>query len=553
MTAFVIPNAIQITTRQAKYTFASFLARDTTFDVIFNIWKLVRPEQALGGPVLTNTSNSVATSASASMSGSGLVTSPRGSLEGIAVVGGAGGKKVESRQPKVTQCRCGMEGKHFSELAIEMVFPGTPDRIHNLMFASGFMKDFMVVDQKLTDIQMSDWAPVTPGSTLLARNMSYIKPLNASLGPKQAKCEIRDETEYCDWEDYVSTVTTTRTPEVPSGGVFAVKTRCCIMWASRISTRVVVTTQVDWTGRSFIKGIIERSAIDGQKTYHGELERSMRAYIQEHIAEFVPEGVDPSALQETTTTAVPSTPAPGSNAQPSSSTASRSDPDAQRKQKEKQREHERNQRSLQWAWDTFDGAFGVAKQSAKGAIELIRDAWDQSSSTTILYFVIVFLVLSNVWTLVRVGSGGVVGGVGGLVGGGRGKDDEPVLVGGVGGGKGKVRGALGLNEEVERERKEWVHSVVTALWEELNHGGLKSLDPLASSTLSLSSASPVSSPSTPLMTGTPGDLEEWWKEVKELEKALETIEDRMKVLKESIGSVKVQQQHHDGHALVDEL
>lgn len=84
--------------------------------------------------------------------------------------------------------------------------------------------------------------------------MSYIKPLYASLGPKQTKCEIRDETTHCDFEDYVVTITTTRTPEVPSGGVFSVKTRTCIMWASAASTKIIVTTQVEWTGRSFIKG-----------------------------------------------------------------------------------------------------------------------------------------------------------------------------------------------------------------------------------------------------------------------------------------------------------
>jgi hypothetical protein len=114
------------------------------------------------------------------------------------------------------------------------------------------------MDEKLTvpfiDIQMSDWAPTAPGSKLLARNMSYIKPLNGSLGPKQTKCEIRDEMLHCDFDDYVVTLTTTRTPDVPSGGVFSVKTRTCIMFASAVSTRVIVTTQVEWTGRSFIKG-----------------------------------------------------------------------------------------------------------------------------------------------------------------------------------------------------------------------------------------------------------------------------------------------------------
>jgi len=102
---------------------------------------------------------------------------------------------------------------------------------------------------------MSDWSPVTAGSKLLTRTMSYIKPLNGSLGPKQTKCEITDETVHVDVDEYISTIATTRTPDVPSGGVFSVKTRTCVMWASPVSSRVMVTTQVEWTGRSFIKGV----------------------------------------------------------------------------------------------------------------------------------------------------------------------------------------------------------------------------------------------------------------------------------------------------------
>lgn len=136
MTAFVIPNAIQITTRQAKYTFASFLSRDTTYDVIYNIWRLARPGYT----------NSV-------------MSSPRGSTDGrpslehivessaLEPNGLAKLSTIPAR--KATQCACGKEGKHYSETALETVVPGTPDRIHNLVFASGFMKDFMAVNQKL--------------------------------------------------------------------------------------------------------------------------------------------------------------------------------------------------------------------------------------------------------------------------------------------------------------------------------------------------------------------------------------------------------------------
>ena len=44
-------------------------------------------------------------------------------------------------------------------------------------------------------------------------------------------------------------------------------------------------------------GIIEKSATDGQKVYHASLERAMRAHIKEHQSEFVPMGIDPSAIE----------------------------------------------------------------------------------------------------------------------------------------------------------------------------------------------------------------------------------------------------------------
>ena len=52
-------------------------------------------------------------------------------------------------------------------------------------------------------------------------------------------------------------MTTTRIPEVPSGGVcvFCEDKDVCVMWASPVSSRVIVTTQIEWTGRSFIKGV----------------------------------------------------------------------------------------------------------------------------------------------------------------------------------------------------------------------------------------------------------------------------------------------------------
>ncbi|KAF5385387.1 hypothetical protein D9615_001078 [Tricholomella constricta] len=460
MTAFVIPNGIQVTTRQAKYTFASFLSRDTTYDVIYNIWKLERPDDA---------------SIISSVGGRTSFDAPSLGMEQPAA-----GEVAKSMLPvkKATMCACGREGKHLAETALETVLPGTPERIHNLIFASGFMKDFMAVNQKLMDIQISDWTPTAPGSTLLARNMSYIKPLNGSLGPKQTKCELRDETVYRDFDDYVVTMTTTRTPDVPSGGVFAVKTRTCIMWASAVSTRIVVTTEVEWTGRSFIKGIIERSAIDGQKVYHGDLEKAMRGYIKEHQSEFVPEGVDPAALSQAVSVA--------KAIEPSEGVAEKA-PGLSEEEERKKREHERNQRGLQWAWDTFEGASQVARRSTRGAIELVGDAWEQSTATAILWFIIVILVFSNLWTLMRVG-----------------KREEASL-------------RKSLRKEEEREK--WVQGVVTALWDELGAAKANQVPQASYGALPPVAAS-------------------WREEVTQLLKTLDSVDDRIQTLRSSLNSVE---------------
>ena len=138
MTAFVIPNAIQVTTRNAKYTFTSFLSRDTTFDVMYNVWRLARPEDSSIGSQL------------ASARGSLELSTEGADTNGTTVPVTVNGKAVKPRVVnKVTQCVCGKAGQHYSEVALDVIIPGTPEKIYNLMFTSGFIKHFMRNEQKL--------------------------------------------------------------------------------------------------------------------------------------------------------------------------------------------------------------------------------------------------------------------------------------------------------------------------------------------------------------------------------------------------------------------
>lgn len=246
-------------------------------------------------------------------------------------------------------------------------------------------------------------------------------------------------------------------------------------------------------------GIIERSAIDGQRVYHGDLEKAMRAYIQEHQSEFIPEGVDPDI-------ALANVVAPPVVVDIHATTAAaHKGTEPLTEEKRKQREHERNQRGLQWAWDTFDGAYQVAKRSTKGALELVSDAWEQSTSTTILYFVIVVLVFSNLYTLMRMGS----------------------------------REEAGRRKEVKRveEREKWVQSIVTALWDELAAGKKEAIGMVYHGHVNSGGASDVvdGSPATPSQspadTVAPGS---WMEEVAHLHDTLNTVEQRVKAIRETL-------------------
>lgn len=111
-----------------QYTFASFISRDTTYDVLMNIWRLCNPNAVMK-------SASSDRPRSRAPSEAGLDTKDEG---------GAGGKGHAK-----TECSCGKEGKHFTETALQTVFPSTPEKIYNLMFNSGWLKEFMTEDQKL--------------------------------------------------------------------------------------------------------------------------------------------------------------------------------------------------------------------------------------------------------------------------------------------------------------------------------------------------------------------------------------------------------------------
>lgn len=316
-TAVLFPNAIVIQTLHARNVFASFLARDSTYDLIIGIWKISHPnlKSSLNGVTIdgaagtgdkTEKAESVGSDVGSSESddevydedadeddgvgsfteaGEGSVAgSDFGSVAGdapaarkvsgaVAQAVGGGGQTLEAARAATNGAaagamndfpgsathgptECADNDKHYDKLLIDTTIPAPLGKVYSLMFgpaADVFMRKWLVEDQKSTDLQMEHDKDGL-GEKKTSSSYSYIKPLSGPVGPRQTKCNIEMTLEQYDLERAVSVNCSTQTPDVPSGNIFLTKTRYCMMWGPGNSTRLIMTFTVEWSGKSWLRG-----------------------------------------------------------------------------------------------------------------------------------------------------------------------------------------------------------------------------------------------------------------------------------------------------------
>jgi len=304
-TALVFKNGLEISTLHAKHVFASFASRDTTYDLIIKIWKLGHPhlQSSLNGVRLEEPGGdrtekvdveSVSVTGTHSISGSdeesddgddvydededeedaqaaglpsdgpvadltekpvprkasGLLPSPEKLEDGT-----SGGVADFPGPATHAPTDCGDSAVHFEKVLGDDVIPAPLGKVYTLLFgpaSAAWMGRWLTGDQKCTDLQMEDKRGLT--DEIRTRNYTYIKPLYASIGPKQTKCVVTEQLEQIDLEKAVSILVSTQNPDVPSGNIFVVKTRYCLTWAENNGTRIQVNNLIEWSGKSWLKG-----------------------------------------------------------------------------------------------------------------------------------------------------------------------------------------------------------------------------------------------------------------------------------------------------------
>ncbi|QIX00838.1 hypothetical protein AMS68_006355 [Peltaster fructicola] len=338
-----LPNALVIQTLHAKNTFASFVARDSTYELIVGIWKINHPhlKSSLNGVALedagtgdkTEKADSDASDRSdtesddefydededddarasyvegdttRSVAGSDVGDNTLNHKSSGAPVGGsqpelatkarevndsaAGNSTVantDSLGPDThAPTECGDTDKHYDRPLTDTTIAAPLGKIYSLMWGPGsgaFMSKWLVDDQKSRELDLKD-DKIGLDNSHKEVVFSYIKPLGGSIGPKQTKCITTNTLELFDLEKAVIVSCSTQTPDVPSGNVFATKTKYCLMWGPNNSTRMIANCTIEWSGKSWLKGPIEKGAQDGQTQYVKDIVAALNAAVSPKTA-----------------------------------------------------------------------------------------------------------------------------------------------------------------------------------------------------------------------------------------------------------------------------
>ncbi|CAN3368327.1 hypothetical protein DICA3_F16732 [Diutina catenulata] len=312
-TAVLFPNGIVVKTLHSRYVFATFLSRDHTFRIIKNAWNQVlskngdaRTARARAGRKSVDSSLS-RVSDSDSVDDTDVDDDDDESIDAASVhlesdddMVGPAADTAASPPPATAPASASGDGGLWNGL--QLVGPAThpptengynkqPNEtfisddlikapvgvVFNLMFGSDTdSQTKMLKSGKNFDI--TDISPLSKDHR--ERDFSYVKPLNGPIGPKQTKCNLHDKLLEFDPTKVIVVESTTQTPDVPSGNSFKVKSTNYLSWGPNNTTRLYMVTTVEWSGKSWIKGAIEKGSIDGQK----ESSQSVVKYLNDVVA-----------------------------------------------------------------------------------------------------------------------------------------------------------------------------------------------------------------------------------------------------------------------------
>lgn len=268
-TAGIFPNAIAIKQHDGtRITFASFVNRDDTLALL---QKLLRSVSDLPTSVVPTSSEIDQMSIDDSPGGGRSRISSMSHSAGHQVQNASGDEEAPQTHSPTKLPSVEEKEKILVTETIESPLP----RVANLLFG----KDTEFYRHFLVDIEGNRDLDNVPGFKDKKRYYEYTKPLSGPVGPKETKCKCTETIESWDFNNGASILQATETPDVPSGNAFTTMTRIALAWGPDNQTELRLSTWIAWSGKSWLKGPIEKGAIDGQTSFAQSLVKELHAKL----------------------------------------------------------------------------------------------------------------------------------------------------------------------------------------------------------------------------------------------------------------------------------
>lgn len=332
-TAGLFPNGISVETKDAKHNFASFLSRDVTYDLLRTVWQAStgknlldldsvpsespKPPQTtdrkISSYIMTldgddnnndvndeNYNNELESSSDESeLSEDDYDEEDEPKLNGTVPLEASSALAVKLLQlkPESKYKNMGPEVHHatvvtqeFSDADSEIevcneAIEAPMGIVFDILFGSNdtsFHRRFLEEHDASEISEYGKFLPLEDDPTKLERRYTYRRALGYSIGPKSTKCLVSEEIEHLNFADYIVVLSTTATPDVPSGGSFTVKTRYYFTWGEGNTTNLRIAFFIKWTGRSWIKNVVEKLTLSAQAAVTVELIAEIKKETAEH-------------------------------------------------------------------------------------------------------------------------------------------------------------------------------------------------------------------------------------------------------------------------------
>jgi len=228
MQAIFFSNAIEIKKTDGEWFLGSFVRRDAAYDLLVKVWensKTLSPmESACDSP-------------------------------------------TEKGAETIQEAKCACAEHNFAT-SMAFTYCAPVAEVSDVLFGKAsdkYLEDFYLNVRKNREFRVEKPYASTPPSVGMERNLHWIVPLSGPIGPKQTRNLVTETVvEYS--PDVVVVKSAGTNPDVPSGDAFALHTRICLTSLGPTRTRVRIGAKIVWSKSSWVKGLVESSAIEGVRT-----------------------------------------------------------------------------------------------------------------------------------------------------------------------------------------------------------------------------------------------------------------------------------------------